>query len=307
MRATPETLPTILQKGIVPIYLLYGNEAFLIEESAHAIRHALRQFAPMEHAVVTVDHYVRDLPELLAPVLQSRSLFAQNNFIEIRIVSKLTAPIAQQLAAILENAPSHTYFLIQMGALNRTQQQAKWVEIAAQKGLVVAHSPLVAQLFAKWVQTRARSKGLVLQNQALDTLVYNTEGNCMAAAQEIERLVLYYLDQPNNTVITQLEQQSQFTVFDLQDSIQKQQPQRVLKILEHLRSSTHTPPTFILWALAQNARKQPLVNRETLLERLSATDLLIKSGEVDQCWQNIVEISFLLAKTPIFSQKSFVS
>ncbi|MBN9288179.1 MAG: DNA polymerase III subunit delta [Gammaproteobacteria bacterium 39-13] len=324
MRSTPQLLAQQLSKGVAPFYLLYGAESFLIEESATLIRQRIRSLGEIEQVTLTLDQ-----SENAANVLnqlEQPSLFASIRLIEVKF-EKPNASLSSKLAKILENEHIDTYFIFHAGSLSRQNQQAQWFTLIEQKGVVIPHWPLSSLQFSKWVEQKAKQRGLSLSAQTLLLLVYHTEGNCLAASQEIERLALAH-SETTSPIDSQFSQQSQFEVFDLCEAALSQQPSRVIKIVSCLKESG-VALQLILWALSQTVRTlnrcaittkeptqqlrqagirpqsqaiylqrlkgSPATYWSSLLPYLSQADKQLKSGETTQAWQNVLNMSLKLA------------
>ncbi len=333
MRCYPEALAQHLKKGLSPLYLLYGSESFLVEESASLVRKTILSSQDVEHVSFTVEQSGSSLWQTILSRLQYRSLFSEKQLIEIRFLSPLGQVDTTHLLKLIEKQSSDTFILLHLGQLTRQQSEAKWFVQLQQKGLVVQYWPLSPTSFLKWIKECAKQQGLQLTNEALSLLSYYTEGNCLAAKQEIERLTLYYADLPEVPEITQLEQQSQFQVFDLATAMLQQQPTIIIKIMQCLRN-TGTAPQLIIWMLAQTLRvllsclstapenqsralqragirvsAQPLYLQalkaltpeklSPLLSYLSGVDKQLKTGFIESGWSNLLAISLVLAGIPL--------
>src|SRR6476659_3133865 len=86
MQLAAAQLPAHLAKGLRPLYLLHGDEALLQQESADAIRAAVRAHGEVERSVHTVAGAHFDWSAVLAAG-GSASLFADRQLLEIRIPS----------------------------------------------------------------------------------------------------------------------------------------------------------------------------------------------------------------------------
>lgn len=321
MRIYPSSLGSQLEKSLAPIYLLYGTESFLIDESASLIRQKIQTQGEVEHRLLQIEQADHD--SLLAEVGQT-SLFSPYQLIEISL-TKLSAKALKALSQILQTPQEGTYFLIQTGSLSRQNQQAKWFTHIEQKGIVIPHWPLSGAQFSKWVVERAKRQGLRLDGQTLQQLIYHTEGNCLAAAQELHRLGLANMGGTPAVFI----QQSQFEVSDLCEAALAKQPSRVIKIVSCLKESSPTF-TLVIWALAQTLRtlrrcvgcsldevmhclqqagirvqqhdlylralkESPTTSWCSLLPNLAQADKLFKSGEQEGAWRQILHVSLQIA------------
>src|SRR5689334_2493654 len=120
MRIYPSVLGSHLEKNLSSLYLLYGPETFLIDESANQIRQKIQTLGNVEHHVLQIES---DPDSLLAEVGQA-SLFSQLQLIEITL-TKLSAKALKILTQIIQMPTEGTYFLIQTDSLSRQNQQAK--------------------------------------------------------------------------------------------------------------------------------------------------------------------------------------
>lgn len=327
MRISPEQLAEHLKRRLLPVYLLSGTETFLLEESATLIRQAL--ITPdVEHKRFQESS---QLFEQLQSEIQHVSLFSSRQLIELRL-SKLAANDTKQLQQLLESAHQDICFLLIAEQLSKQQQQAAWFKLVEERGAVIMHWPLSGHAFSKWVAFRAKQRGVALSEPECRLLAYQTEGNCLAASQEIEQLYWTRQDGSSGTP-SQFTQQSQFTVFDLCEAALQHQPARIMKIVSCLKEKEGSPQQLIVWALGQMlrallrasfatqdaAKRQILTSagiRSTtqmlyltllkapeplrwskLLSILSSADREFKSGENASFWQSILKITVNLSKS----------
>ncbi|MFI4937268.1 MAG: DNA polymerase III subunit delta [Candidatus Berkiellales bacterium] len=304
MRCYPEALSTTLKKSF-PVYVIYGNEPFLMAQSADLILQILKANAEIEHQIFTIDTHAASAWAPLIQAKQNRSLFSQKRLFELRFLTNINADEAQQLIHLLPSIDENSIFLIQAGQLSLPQQKAKWFIHCEQVGLVVPHKPLAPPQFSKWVTERAKHHRIKFTTETLKLLIDYTEGNCLAAEQEMTRLALYYAEGDKEgdktVVITDLDQQSQFNVFDLCKAAVAQKPERVIKILRCLKDAGTALP-LIIWALAQTSREpSTAASKPFLLSRLSLADKQLKTGEMVAAWQEVMNISLLLAGGSVHS------
>jgi DNA polymerase-3 subunit delta len=284
MRCSPLQLAAQLENTLHPLYWLFGSEAFLKEESARLIQTVICQKEATEHFIFTVDN--QSVWAEVARTVQHASLFSSKKLITLRLIGKQTS--VAPFLDLLKTAQD-CYFLIQA-----EQNEPPYVQ---DHGIAIPHWPLSGAQFTKWLAQRARARGLSLTEEALRLFVQQTEGNCLAAAQEIDRLYLEY-DFPSSlspVTITELTQQSQFSVFDLIKAIEARHTARIIKIVGCLKESKTALP-LVMWALTQVLAKSSWAGsqRRDALTRLAIIDKQIKSSE-GLVWQNIIEISLIFS------------
>ncbi|MBS0289232.1 MAG: DNA polymerase III subunit delta [Proteobacteria bacterium] len=309
MRLTPSLLQEHLKKSLAPFYLLYGQETFLIEESAKLIRQHLPEYE-IHQASLSLE---TDLEELRF-ILDQPSLFAATLLLDCRLV-KLSPGSSQIFTEILQTNYPHAYFLIQAGQLSRQQQQAPWFKLIEQKGIVIPHWGLNSAQFNRWINERATKLGLVLSPVLRQNLLAKTQGNCLAGAQELDILRL-------NATTNYISEQSQFEVSELCEAVLSKNSKSVVKIISYL--AQNEAPQLVIWALHQTlnillrgssgtadiakllqkagirSQMQTLYHQvlqtplcfccTQLLSYLSQADNQVKSGDVTKAWQTVLNI-----------------
>ena len=73
--------------------------------------------------------------------------------------------------------------------MERTHE-GKWSEAIGRAGIVVKATAIKPHELADWIERRLRGKGLRVERDAVQRLAERVEGNLLAAAQEIDKLVL---------------------------------------------------------------------------------------------------------------------
>src|SRR5690606_2044929 len=122
-------------------------------------------------------------------------------------------------------------------------------------GAVIEIWPVEGRQLYPWLRDRLASRGLNADEDALELLIQRSEGNLLAAAQEVDKLALLA---ENGHVTPETVQQSvgdssRYTPFDLTDATAQGDPARALRVLRTLRAEGVEPPV-ILWALSRHLR-----------------------------------------------------
>lgn len=332
MRIYPEALNTHLKKGLLPIYLIYGTEPFLMEESAIFLRQYIKTTTSVEHLIFTPEPSSINSWQEIEGAQANRSLFSQRYFIDLRFPNKFSAAHTQALEKFLTHSQDNL-ILIQMGALSRQQQQTKWFLFVEKHGVVIPHWPPSRVQFGKWLQERAKLQGMSLNPPLLQLLISYTEGNCLKAAEEITRLALSHTPQNSSQSLADWQQASQFEVFELSEAILNQNMKRIITIISCFKKDQVIAPQLIIWALGQTLRllqraspalsehaKQALLKQAGIrqlafpaysaalqknyshnacggfLVKLAHIDQQIKGGETSLAWQGLLDLSLKMAK-----------
>lgn len=254
MRLPPERLNDHLKKSLAPVYLIAGDEPLQHGEAADAVREQARQrgFASREVMESGAQFNWQDLTHAAA----SLSLFSEQRILDLRLPSpKIGTEGAKALSAYLERPPEDTLLLITCPKLDRTQLGSKWVKAVDKAGVLVQIWPVEGQRLLPWIEQRLRSRGLVAQREAVAMLADRVEGNLLAAAQEIEKLLL--LQGPGavspEKLAASVADSARFDVYGLVDAALQGRVGRVRRMLYGLRDEG-VPEPLVLWALAREIR-----------------------------------------------------
>ncbi|MGE0386136.1 MAG: DNA polymerase III subunit delta [Gammaproteobacteria bacterium] len=238
MRLRPDHLDAALGRGPpAPIYLVTGDEPLQCQEAQDAIRAAVRRAGADERVVLDADASMDW--NALATESGNLSLFSSRRLIEVRIAgSRLGAEGAAALAQYAAHPPQDDVLLVSIGKLDSRQQQSAWFGAIDRAGVVVQVWPVEGAALAGWIERRAAQRGLVLPDDTAALLADQTEGNLLAAAQEIDKLALVAADAPLDAAAARavIFDSTRFEPFDMVDAALEADPARVDRILRGLRS-----------------------------------------------------------------------
>jgi DNA polymerase-3 subunit delta len=255
LKSTPEKLAASLGKGLAPVYLLSGDEPLTMGESADAIRAAARAAGFTERSVFFIERANSGPWDEIFAAAQALSLFAERRVLEVRIPGGKPGVVGskalQELAAL---ANPDLLLLVSTGELDWTTQKSAWVHALEQAGVWCSFTVVGSAQFPAWVTQRARVEGLRLDAAAIEALVAQTEGNLLAAMQELRKLALAGLENIGAAeVLASSAQSSRFDVTQLGEAVLLGDCDRALRILSSLRAEG-AEPTLVLWSLWQELR-----------------------------------------------------
>ncbi|WP_432723601.1 DNA polymerase III subunit delta [Jeongeupia wiesaeckerbachi] len=249
-----EQLARQLATRLAPLYTIHGDEAFLAQEAAQAVRDAARQAGHAEREVLTVEagfSWSR-----LALLGNSFSLFADKKLIELRIpTGKPGVEGAKAIEAYCADLPPDTITLVQLPKLDRAGQNAKWFQALATHGDVVEAKAIDRNALPGWMRERFGAQGQTLALDALDFLADRVEGNLFAAHQEILKLgLLYPQGEITLAMLTQtIADVARYDVFQLGEALLGGDATRFCRMLDGLRAEGEAPH-LVLWAMSEEIR-----------------------------------------------------
>ncbi len=254
MKLTSDDLEAHLAQKLLPAYLISGDEPLLVAEAADAVRARARAGGYTEREVHFIER-VADWEDVRASA-GTLSLFGSRRLLEVRLSSARTGSAGGAvLLTMIERADADMVLLILAPRLDREAQSAKWAQAVVNQGAWVPVWPIDAGKLVAWLRARSRRMGLALDAEALELLAARTEGNLLAAHQELEKLRLLAPDPAvaAGAVRAGVADSARFDVFRLSETALAGDAARALRVLGGLRAEG-TEPTLVLWALTKALR-----------------------------------------------------
>jgi DNA polymerase III subunit delta len=255
LKLTSDSLATHLRERLLPAYLISGDEPLLAGEAADALRERARTAGFTEREVHFIER-AADWDDVRASAA-SLSLFAVRRLMEIRLTSGRigTAGNAALVGMLRAEAPD-TVLLILAPRLEREAQGAEWVRELEARGGWVQVWPVPAERLVSWLRGRCRKLGLEASAQALAQLAARTEGNLLAAQQELTQMALLSPggQVSEQSVLAEVADSARFDVFQLGEAVLGGEAARALRMLAGLRAEG-TEATLALWALTKALRE----------------------------------------------------
>ena len=251
MKLTFDTLRSHLAGEPARAYLVSGDEALLVGEAADVIRASVRRAGFEEREV----HFIERVADWEGVRASSNnlSLFGSRKLIELRLPSgKPGVGGANAIVELLTNPSPDNVYLMLTGKLEREQNNSAWVKAFESAGAWLPVWPVEVSRLPQWLRTRASSLDLELDDAAVQFIVEHTEGNLLAAQQELEKLKLLAQGRKIDltTVRASLGDSARFDVFQLGEAALGGDVPRALRILAGLRSEG-VEATLALWSLAR--------------------------------------------------------
>jgi DNA polymerase III subunit delta len=260
MQIRSEQLAAHLQKGLRPLYTVWGDEPLLAQEAGDAIRAAARASGCTERQVHTVAGAHFDWSGLLGASM-AMSLFAQRQLIEIRIPSgKPGKDGSEALQRYCQHLSDDTVTLVQLPKLDRSQQTSAWFAALDSAGAMVRVDPIDRKALPQWIAQRLAAQGQRVEGgeagqRTLAFFADRIEGNLLAAHQEVQKLGLLYaagelsFEQIESAVLNV----ARYDVFKLGEAVLAGQVARALRMLDGLKAEGEAA-VLVHWTLTEDIR-----------------------------------------------------
>lgn len=186
----PGQLQTALQRGLAPVYLIAGEEPLLLQEALDTIRAAARAKGYAEREVLDAERGFDW--QRLVDTCNTPSLFAPQRIVELRAANAPDAEGAAALSKLAQNPAPDVLLIVALGKLDSRARNAAWYGALDAAGASLYVWPLKPEEMPAWIGGRLRAAGLNADPDTVRLLAERTEGNLLAAQQEVEKLALLY-------------------------------------------------------------------------------------------------------------------
>lgn len=274
MRLQPDQLAANLKQGIKPVYLIYGDEALLLEESADLVRQAVRHAGANDREVWHVEGRF-DWSQIKWQE-QTLSLFASQRLVEIRLPSGSPGKDGGEVLRQFSDAPpADTTLIIISGKIDARSQKSKWFTQLDKLGATVPVWPIDAMQLPNWLFQRMQRQGLKADKRLAGLIAERVEGNLFAAAQELDKLALLSLDSEIDeaTIMQSVADNARFEAFGLMDTVFLGQSHKIPRIINRLRTEgVEVMSVFsaISWSLHRLIDMSIQLQNGTAMERVFA-------------------------------------
>lgn len=337
MKITVEQLATHLQKALLPVYIISGEEILLRQQAIDMIRGAAAQKEFNERKIFQIDAGFNWDNFLLE--INSFSLFSNKALLELHIPdNKFSDAAKNALEIYAQNPPADKTLLLVTTKLDSKIQLTTWFKQLEKIGGVITAWPMDARQLPAWIKNRFQQAGISADAAGIQLLTDRTEGNLLATEQAIEKLLLLHgkTKVTADDIAQAISDSARFDIFDLVDCALAGNSQRTLQVLLNLQAEG-IELTLVLWALARELRgliamrhgspnnqaldqvmlqhkvwekRKPLIKQalkrhslqslQQLLQQAGAIDYIIKGAATGNAWDELIQLSLTLAGAPVW-------
>ena len=278
MKIKAEQLSGNLQKQLLPVYVISGDEPLLAQECADAVRVAARKNGFTEREFFHVEgNYDWNH---IANEANSLSLFSDKKILEIRIANgKPGDKGSKALCEICANPNPDNLLLVILPKLEKSAQNSKWLKALESLGAHIQVWPVSADNLPRWIQQRLSQANIQANQEAVQILADRVEGNLLAAVQEIEKLKLLAPEGKvdADTMSAVVADSARYNLFEFIDKMLIGDAQSAAQSLRGLQNEG-TEPIPLLWAITRELRI--LVKASEQVARGEHSDWALKNSGV---------------------------
>ncbi|QJD83678.1 DNA polymerase III subunit delta [Cohnella herbarum] len=188
---------SIKQGNLLPVYVCYGTEAYIMNEFVERLLEQLVQPEHREMAVVrfdsaetTIDTIIEEA-EMLPFLVPSKIILVRDSV--LFAAGKESTRVEHRPESLLAymGQPSDTSVLIFMVPHEKLDERKKLVKTAKTKEFVISFSPLQSEELLQWLLKRASSQGRSMDGKTAEELLRRVGTDMHALAAETDKLCLH--------------------------------------------------------------------------------------------------------------------
>jgi DNA polymerase-3 subunit delta len=286
-RVSAEQLAGALARGLAPLYVVVGAEPLLGFEACDRILAAARQAGYLEREVLTVEQGF-DWSRL-ALAASTDSLFGDRRVLELRIPGgKPGVEGARALEGLAARLGDTMVVLVSLPGLEPASLRSKWFSALAEAGTLVQTEVVTRERLPAWIQGRLAAQGHQVSPESLMLLSERTEGNLLAAFQEVQKLALLFPPGPlpEAAVREAVMDVARFDIDELASALLAREAARYERTLRGLQEGGEALP-LIVWSLAESLRG--LVRAASALAQGRALPQAVREARVWGARQGLIE------------------
>jgi DNA polymerase III subunit delta len=249
-----DLIRSLNQGKLLPLYLFYGDEEFLIQEALDLI--IKKAVDPGSRDFNFNLLYCRDTSvSELVNLVQTLPFMSEKRLVIAKDFDAFKAADLAELAVYLADPSPSTCLVLVSG---QARYEKKTVTSAVEShGAVTRFFPLQDREIDVWTEGWARTRGLSLQRDAAQYLRQTIGNDLQKIGNELQKLEIYIKEKKNITfddVKTVVGEFREYTSFDLAAALGRKNKEQALMILARLIQEGEQP-VGLLGSIAWNFRR----------------------------------------------------
>jgi DNA polymerase-3 subunit delta len=249
-----DLISSIKKHKILPLYLLFGEEEFLIQEALDLIIKEVVDPACADFNFNTV--YCRDTSAAdIVALAQTLPFMSEKRLVIAKEIDVFKAADIEELVLYLKD-PSPATCLVMVSTQGKYEKKPVISAVEAQ-GAVVRFYPLLEREIIGWIEGWARTRGLSLQRDAAQYLWQIIGNDLQKIVNELQKVEIYIKGEKTiaiEDVKTVVGDFREYTSFDLAAAVGQKDPGKALLILSRLIQEGESP-VGLLGSIAWNFRR----------------------------------------------------
>ncbi len=235
----------VREGNIAPVYLLYGEEDFLVDE---AVQLLIDTVVPSKERGFNLDVLHANDADARDVISRASSfpMMAERRVVVLRDADRATVKDLELLAHYVEHPSSSTCFVM---VAEKPDFRKRPFSSVKRAGTAVGFKPLYENQIPAWIADHIRRRGLTIAPGASKLLAAYVGTSLREVKNEIDKLLVYLNDRTSiaeDDVVAVVGVSKEFTVFELQKAVGGKDLRRSLNILDHMLNAGESVPFIIV-------------------------------------------------------------
>jgi len=249
-----ELISSIKQHKVLPLYFLFGEEEFLIQEALDLLIETAVDPGSSDFNFNIL--YCRDTSAGdIVNICQTLPFMAEKRLVIAKEFDALKASDLDEITPYL-NDPSPSTCLVMVSHQGKYEKKSVLSAVEAH-GAVVRFYPLLDREIVSWIEQWAKTRGLAIQRDAAQFLWQTLGGDLQKISNELQKVEIYIKDKKTiafDDVKTVVGDFREYTSFDLAAALGQKNREKALLILSRLIQEGEAP-VGLLGSMAWNFRR----------------------------------------------------
>lgn len=241
-----------MAKVIKPLYYIYGDEDFLVEEHVKSLKASALTKGSESMNLYTVDSKGVNADDMVAEA-QTLPAFSQYRVIIIKDADKLNKESEKIFAEYAKN-PSPSTALIFMASTWKISKASALYKSIDKNGQIINCYPLRDRELSEWITKEASKDKKTISMDASTRLAFITDGRLREVKKELEKIICFVGDK-ETIEISDVEDAGmdvkEDNIFDLSDALGRKDLKEATRVLRKL---SNEPPVTVLGAITRQFR-----------------------------------------------------
>jgi DNA polymerase III subunit delta len=272
-----ELISSIKQHNVQPLYFLYGEEEFLIQEALDVLIQTVVEPGSRDFNFNTV--YCRDTSSAeIVNLCQTLPFMSEKRLVIVREFDALKAAELDEIIPYLKD-PSPSTCLAMVSNQGKYEKKSVLSAVEAH-GAVVRFYPLLDREIVSWIEQWAKTRGLSIQRDAAQFLWQTIGSDLQKISNELQKVEIYINDKKTiafDDVKSVVGDFREYTSFDLASALGQKNREKALLILSRLIQEGEAP-VGLLGSMAWNFRR--LMQAKTMEASGAGQDEIMKKLRV---------------------------
>ncbi len=236
-----QIIKSIAKGDIAPVYVLYGEELYLVQGIIHQLEEALFKDGVRDfnyHLFFGEDAGVEDI----ISAARTSPMLAPKRLVVVKNIQQLKPKPLDKLIDYIKRPACNTVLVL---TGDKLANRKSWLtKVKKTDAVVVRFYALYDSRAIAWIKKRVKKEGYQISHEANQALVENTGTDLSAIEHQLEKLFAYCLDKKKISLedVEQLVGRvRQYNIFQLIDAIGNKKLEPALHILSEILGGGSSP------------------------------------------------------------------